>query len=382
MPRRPSHPSFALALALALFCGGCGGDSKANTPEPARGFVVLDAANPDRPFFHDFGNVSYGERRVHRFHMRNTDDVEVRVLSTLGACACSKVTGLRTLPATGEPVEADFARKEDLLRVPPGGELEFVVTVDTAKTKPNEHKLAIMTVRTSSVNSPFLTFELHIKSEKLFTINPAEIRIGDAPKSSGGWGATRIMTGVAGAAARILPEPVEHSERIEASLEHIVVGNENIWTLTATVRENQPPGPLREVVTLHTTDADGQGDAGRLEVVVWAQVTEDIKLYPPLLSFLVIEAGQSGEVGGRLRALVPGARMRILGARIEGELADHFQVRHKPVSEDGQGRSHEWLVHVSADEHLPVGRFDGRLVLSLDDSRYPEISAAFSGYVR
>ncbi|MCP3914173.1 MAG: DUF1573 domain-containing protein [bacterium] len=369
-----------LLVAVVGLFAACGPVSVTGT-----GLVVTNPTDPARPFFHDLGTVRRGEKREHTFELENRSSEEVTILSVQGRCACTKVRVLRCFPAGGPPIDANFEADEELLRVPPGTRVEMTIRVDTTKIRANVDKLAVMRARTSSSRTPFLDFELHIKGEAPFLVDPDEIRIGNIPRSHGGAGQATIMTGVVGGQAMIV-DVIEHSERVEPTLEYLFLNDEHIWTLTARITENQELGPIREVVTLSTTDANGQGNGGRLAVVVWANVVEDVVFEPRRLQFAPIGAGEAGTVTGRLRALVPGMSFRLLRGEVEGEgegdLAKHFDVRFESVIRGGGERSFEWRVTVDARPGLPAGRFDGILRLFTDDAQHPEIRVSFSGVVR
>lgn len=382
-------PVLVPGVLIALLAGACGraeegspesqAGAAAEAPRGGQGLVVENPTNPARPRFHDLGTVQHGEKREHLFELRNHDREEVTILSAQGACGCTKVTRLRLTQPEASPVDADLGADE-LLRIPPGGRVEFVVRVDTTKIRANIDKLAVMRVRTSSPNTPFLDFELHIKGLAPFTLEPDEIRIGNIPRSFGGAGQTTIMTGVRGGKALIV-DIVEHSERVEPTLEYLFVNGEHVWTLTVRILENQELGPLTEVVTLSTTDDEGEGEGGRLAVTTWAQVVEDITFEPRLMQFTAFASDAGAELPGRLHALVPGMRLKILGAKIETEHEGHFDVTLEPVAPHADGSSFEWKVQLSAQPGLPAGRFDGVIKLETDDSQYPEVSVAFLGVV-
>lgn len=360
-------------FALAAGCGDARG----------RGLVVVAPAIPERPFFHDFGTLRHGTRTEHAVHLRNTDPEPVTILSADPACACTRARALRLVDGEGTLVEeGDLESRTGMLTVPPGGLVELVIGMNTASILPNQEKLAVMRVRTSSENTPFLTFEMHVLAEKLFTATPGEIRMGEIPTGSGGSARTNIMTGARDSLARIV-EVLETTGAVTAELEEVFVNDEFVWGLTATFPPLLPLGPQHATIVLATTDAEGQGAGGRFEIAVWASVVPDVVVLPHNLHFGALAPGEGGTLEATLRALVPGARVKVLEAQVEGPRADLFAIDYEPQGYvDDQGRSDRWALRVTSSPEMASGRFAGTLRLRLDDEQTPEVVEEFAGYVR
>jgi hypothetical protein len=378
---RPLIPSVLVTLAasLALACGP--GASQVSSSSGANLGLVIQAEG-DRKNFHDFGAIPHGTRETHTFVLENTDSVPVTILSTQGACSCVRIKGISYTTEAGDVHEGDVRATDSILVVPPGELVDITILADTtAVGTPNKDKLSIVRVRTDSKTTPFLTFEVHLVSQKLFQVTPAAVHMNEVPTTSGNAAVVRIITGTPNSPARIVGI-AEQGKRCTAELQETLVGAETLWTLTVTLPELQPLGPVRDRVVLTTTDEAGQGKSGTLEIEVWAQVVDDVVVYPRSANFQVIESGTDAALELELHALVPGMRVKIETVAIESALADHFQITHEAVAPDANGRSAIWKLALSADAGLPPGRFTGSFRLQLDDDQNPEVRHTFSGIVR
>lgn len=378
MPRPVLHLTARvtlLILGLAPLFSAC-------AEETAGGLVVLDPSNPARPFFHDMGTIPHGSRREWVVRMQNRDPVPVTIRSVNVPCACTRAKSVRLVDEQGKVLaEGDPESREMVLQVPAGGLFELVIGVYTASIRPNSEKLAMLNLVTTSKVTPFLAFELHVNPQKLFSVTPGEARLAEIPRGYGGSLKISIMTGLRGSEARLL-EVLEASPGVEAELDHIFVNNEHVWGLTVRVLPNQPPGAFRGKVVLSASDAEDQGADRRLEVLVWAQIVEDVAITPLILNFGNLQLGVEGQLRTKVRALVPGARVKVLSAEVSGDVADHLSVEFSAAGYvDSDGRSETWNVVLYADTEMPRGRFRGALTVRLDDEQYPVLEKAFQGFI-
>ena len=364
-----------VALSLLPLFSACGA-------EPRGGLVVLNPDDPERPRFHDMGTMPHGSRGEWVVRMQNLDPVPVTIRSINVACACVRAKSVRWIDADGKVLaEGDPQSREMALEVPAGGLLELVIGVYTASIRPNSERLAILTLVSTSKVTPFLAFELHINPQKLFSLKPSEARLAEIPRGYGGSQKINIMTGLRGSEARLL-EVIETSAGVEAELDYLFVNNEHTWGLLVRVLPNQPPGAFRGKVVLSASDAQGQGTEQRLEVPVWAQVVEDVTITPHILNFGNLLPGVEGQLRAKVRALVPGARVKVIAIEVSGEVAEHLSVTFSPVGYvDADGRCEAWDVIVFSDTEMPQGRFRGALTVKLDDEQYPTLEKAFQGLV-
>lgn len=378
---RPLTPSLCLVTVAILLALGCGAEAPHSSAAGTDAGLVIHGEG-ERKNFHDFGAVPYGKRATHTFVLENTEAVPITILSVQWPCSCVRIKSITYETDAGEVIVGDVRATDGVLVVPPGELVDLTILVDTTAVPiPNRDKLSIVRVRTDSQYTPFITFEVHLIAEKLFQVTPATIHLDEVPTTAGKAAVARIVTGTPGSLARIVGIAAQ-GERVTATLTETVMGAENLWTLSVTLPELQPLGPIRDRVVLATTDDQGQGESGTLEIAVWAQVVEDVVIYPRSPNFQAIEAGTEAVLELELRALVPGARVLVEGVVIEGALADHFEVAREVVAPDATGRSSRWKLTLRADSTLPPGRFDGTLRVALDDDQHPEVRSRFGGFVR
>jgi hypothetical protein len=307
--------------------------------------------------------------------------VPVTLLDAQGACACSSVRRIATRAKDGTVIEGDPRKKDGMLVLDPGAVAEMTVRVDSGKATPNQNKLEVMRVRTSSERTPYLTFEVRLFPRQLFQATPRVLDLQDVPQSAGESGFVDIVTGRRGEPARIVGVR-KGGERVRAELEELYSLDEPLWKLHVTVPENEPLGLLRDRIELATTDAEGEGDGGTLVVEVWGRVVPDIVIYPQQISLGALRQDEERAVEAELRALAPGMRVKIVEARAEGASAAKIPVRFEAVHPDELGRSARWTLTIEAESGLRAGRIDAELVVRLDDAQYPEVRATLVGFVR
>ena len=177
-------------------------------------------------------------------------------------------------------------------------------------------------------------------------------------------------------------DPDRSTTILDANLETIEVAGQPAWRLSVKLPALTNIGPIQDEIVLRTTDRDGVGEDERLTVPVHGQVVADIGVFPETLSFGMLSQGESGELEAQVLARVPGARVKIVGAEIDGPLAEHVELEYRPVRGDAVGRSKEWRIHMKAAGSIPVGRATGTLNIRLDDAQYPELSAKVLAVVR
>jgi len=368
-----------LLLLLACFAAACG---------PAQvGRLVIDNPDPDdpaRPTFFDIGTLRHGTRTRLPVHFTNDGRGPVTLMHVDPACQCTVAERVRLVAQDGGIlVEGDVRRDGNMLVVPAGGRMELVVGINTKSLLPNRDKLAVMRLRTSSPETPFITLEIHLMSESLFQVTPDALRLGEVPESYGGSARVEIMTGWPKSPARIL-EVVEATGAVQAQMTHVHVNGEDIWALVASLSPGLPRGAVREKVVLATTDREGHGDGGRLEITVWAMVGPDVGLSRRHLHFGVLPQGTSGTLELEVVARVPGLRLSVAGVEFGGPAAAHLSASFAPAPGryvDVEGRCERWVLTLAADAALPPGPFQGTVTVLLDDEQYPCIEAPVAGRV-
>ena len=378
----------SLALALTLILASCGPEAEQSTAPAPQAFnkssgqlTILDPFDPKRPYFHDFGNVSYGQRLSAVFKMANTGEGPVTVLRAQPACTCTRVRSIRLLQDDGPPILGSPTATEGMLTIPKGAICELEIELDTSKTQANQDKLAVMRIITDEILNPFQTLELHVLAERLFELKPANVNLGEVPQY-GGYGKTiQIYNRILDKPARLL-DVLEASPGLEVKLEAIHTTGVPFWNLTVRLEKDLPLGGYKGEILLSHSNSRDEGNAGRLSVDVFARITEPVVLSPMHVSFGAIESGSIAYVKSSLKTLLPGQRIRILDATLEGPSAPHLVLETEALGEDSEGRATHFHVILRSKETLPLGRLDAKLVLDLDDSQVPRIERQIHGFVR
>lgn len=346
------------------------------------GLVIMNPTNTDRPFFRDFGQIQRGESREWTIQLLNQDPTPVEVLDVRAPCGCMTVRVLRARLASGEVIVGDQYRQQPpMLVVPPGAMLELELVLTTERVQPNTDKLAVFRLMTSSPASANITFEAHLMALDSFAATPQQFAFGDVPQGFGGRTKVRILAEPRGSAAKILGI-AEQGQRVRAEFEETFYGGEHVWHVLADLPALEPLGAVRDKIVLRTTDPQGQGDAGRMTIEALGTVVPDVRITPSLFAFGARKPDESAELIGRVDALVPGARTKVLGHRFEGPSAASFEASFEPLQPDDAGRSISTQITVRLRPGHAPGAMAARLHLDLDDSQNPTASAPVSGFVR
>jgi hypothetical protein len=312
----------------------------------------------------------------------NQDPTPVEVLDVRTPCGCMSVRQLRARLPSGEVVQGDqYTRQQPLLVVPPGAVLEVELLLTTDRVQPNMDKLAVFRLMTSSPASANVTFEAHLMALDSFAATPHELAFGDVPQGFGGRTKVRILAEPRGSAAKILGI-AEQGQRVRAELEETFYGGEYVWHVIGDVPALEPIGAVRDTIVLRTTDAEGNGDAGRMTLQALASVVQDVRITPSLFAFGARKPDEGGELEGTVDALVPGARTKVIGHRFEGPSAEFCEASFEPLQPDDAGRSISTRIVVKLRPGHAPGAVAARLFLDLDDAQNPSASAAVSGFVR
>lgn len=382
---RSAGRSAAIAPALLLVLGafGCGEaqPTTATTPSasssPAASAAVpaspsalerVDPQDPERPYFHDFGTLDYGEEVRWKAVLRNTGSTPVRILGASPMCGCTRLNSFSIGAADGEEIETarDFARKPEIAVVPPGGTVTASIDILSKHTKPNISKLALVRLTTDSELTPYLTFELHLFPAQPFIVSPPSFEMPRVPTSHGGGKKVKIMV-VAPDAPGIVHRIIEAPEGIEARLETTQFAGETIWYVHVAVAPLTPMGALRGEIVLAVSDADGNGEAGRLKIPVEIRIGPDNFLDPGMFAFGAMPKGVGKTISAQLNGLVPGATIGVKEARIEGKHSGSISVEQTVIRPNEEGRSKTWQFHVTVADSHPTGYLAAELVLVLDE---------------
>lgn len=366
------------ALALAPACNP--GSSDAAAAQAPAGLVIVAGGTEDRPYFHDFGFVEWGQTLEHTFELVNHDPEPVTIRDLIPSCGCAQPR-IYMLDEDGNRIEGNTRDKGNVLVVPPGRGCFIDMRLDTRQVRtPNRDKLAQVRLRSNSKTNAFLSFEMHVVVQLLFQATPPRIDFGRVGRSVGGTAFTEIVVAVPDSTAEPL-DVKSHDPLLEVELiESIRFGN-RLWTLTARFPAEQPLGPHLSTIVLRTTDRDGEGTNGEFHVDVSGQVVEDITATPPILALGSFPRGEGASIETTLKSMIPGHRVEILDFEIQGDGADEVKVEFRPVSPDDANRSDEWIVSLAIAPQATLDAYAGRVTLKLDDETFPTIELPFSGRV-
>lgn len=347
----------------------------------ASGALVVVNPVGDRPTYFDLGRIPYGRKAEHVFKIRNDEGGAVTVHDLLPSCGCASAR--ISVPGVGEAAVAGTATNHDaLIRIPPGATADLTVTIDTEHVLVmNQDKLAQVRMRSDSKTSPFLTFEIHLVAERSMRAVPAEIELGQTPRSVGKSGKTTVSTEIATSRARVLGiESVEGP--FTATVDETDMAGQRVWIVVATAKAGLKTGPVSGKVILSVSGDEGTGSGPPFQIRVWAQIMEDVILWPPLFQFAPFEQGHKAEMPTELFALVPGEKVKVTGTSVvatpEGATSE-IAAEATPVDPDADGRAAKWKIVLRTSEKLAECSFSGTLKIALDHPRVPEIRAHFSG---
>ena len=378
-----------LILACACLLCGCPGDKPAD-PKTAQEVVAAPAgeigtgglqitnAAALRPYYHDFGTVLYGERLMHTFEFSNREGRALTIKDMLPSCGCT-TPRVSYIAEDGERVAGSTERGREVATIPAGARVEIDVAVDTTLVEtPNLDKLSQVRVRTDSDTNPYVTLELHLKVIRAFRAVPTKLELGATPQSAGKSARTDISVCVKGDLSLITGiTSVEGS--FTAELQESFANGEKVWILTATAPPGLPLGPVKGKVTLSTSRADGTGVGSAFSVPILAQIVGDIVVNPGVLQLTNVDRAQGGEMRAELLVLVPGGKIRVTAARLEGSGEGDLELVANPVDPDDEGRARVHAIVLRAKAGLKAAEFHGSAVFETDDPHMPRVTVPYAG---
>jgi hypothetical protein len=376
--QRFRHTLLLTLVASLLACG------RAPAPTAAGGALVVVNPVGDRPTYFDLGRVPYGRKAEHVFRIRNDEGGAVTVHDVLPSCGCASAK--ISVPGVGGAVVAGDASNHDaMIRIPAGATADLTVTIDTEHVQVmNQDKLAQVRMRSDSKTSPFLTFEIHLVAERSMRAVPAEIELGQTPRSVGKSGRTDVTPELKSSRARILGvESVEGP--FTATADETDIAGTQVWIVVANAKPDLPVGPVSGKVILSVSGEDGTGKGLPFQIPVRAQIAEDVVAMPPVFLFGSFERAKGASKESELVALVPGERVRVTGTSFVGVpegAAREIAPEVTPVEPDADGRAEKWKIVLRASEKMAEGPFSGTLTIALDHPRVKEIRVPCSGSAR
>jgi|GEM_PF-1961676 len=337
--------------------------------EAVAGQGLLESIDPqdlNRPRFHDFGELIYGDRLTWVARFRNSGRGPLKILNAQAACGCTRLAGMSVQEPGAAPRIIRSFRGDVITSVPAGAELEVSIEVITAFTAPNQRKLALFRMTTDSDLDPYVTLELGFLPTRPFMLAPTEARLLNVPTSHGGKARVKIIVDRKETLARIL-EVESSPDGLGVELVTESFGGEYVWYVDVEVAPLSPLGVTRGQIVLRTTDRDGSGEDGRLEVPVIAQVVPDVVLAKPLVTLGAVASSEGAVFESELNALVPGAKIKVLDTRVESARPVPLEIETRPLQPDADGRAAAWSVRITMPPGAPPGFVAGDVIFVLDE---------------
>jgi hypothetical protein len=105
----------------------------------------------------------------------------------------------------------------------------------------------------------------------------------------------------------------------------------------------------------------------------------DVEVRPSRVILRGFQGDGGAQASTHVVTNVPGARLRIVDAQVDGSEAERIAVTFSAVEPDPQGRSDRWQVEVAALPGIESERFSGRIRLLTDDAQTPELELTYAG---
>jgi hypothetical protein len=362
------------AATFGLLAASC---ENARKPPAGGGLVVVNARDAALPNDWDLGRVDYGQAPECTVKLENRDRTPIQIRSITPGCSCA-VPSVSYTSASGELVRGHLTAIDGpILELPPGAVADLRVVVDTKLVAArNTTKRVVIRIVTNSPATPFVTLEVHLIVDFPFQVVPAIINLGEVPIGVGAAsGADIVAIGPRGErVVGILSKP----DVLEATLEDIANMPEPGWRLNVRWMPPLTLGPQSATVVLKTSRPAGEGEGRPLDVTVQAIGVADIGCSPTQLTFGAPGSDRGDVAEVELATRVPGQRLAVQVARIEGDDAASLRATVAPIEPDERGASTRWRVQLHCDPALGPKALGGALVLALDDANTPELRIAYS----
>jgi hypothetical protein len=370
------RPRPALLLVLLAACGAGSSSDEAPTapasgPSDAAGLALIEPDHPAHPGWVDLGNIPLGEIREQSIPLRNLENRPVTIRSIRAGCSCT-IPSIRYEDAEGALVTGDPSGPGDVITLPALTEAELVLRVDSRRA-PVRNKPKLITIRivTDSEVEPYLTVEARLFVEAAFRTAPDAIDLGRVPINGGGDGATRVFT--ADASGRQVAGVASVPDGLEAVVTESYQLGVTAWNLEVRAVPPVKAGYAVHQVLLATTGPEGEGEGEPFAVEVRVNGVPDLEVRPTRLLLRPPGAGELARAEVQLFSHLPGQRMRVLDAELEGPFADELLIELRADHPDDDGRSSTWTVVLSAPRDLGPDPIAGTLTLTLDDPQHPEL---------
>ncbi len=363
-----------IVLALVLFLpAGCGekGPSPGKGEGARSGETASSRPGPaGRKWFSqvsfDAGPVDEGTLVKHTFPFRNPHSKARKILAVQKDCACAEASIL--LPG-GKRI-AGVNPLNPPVTIPPGGEGKVEIALDT--TGVDGPKSAGVSIQVDEPGVPWIHLSLKALSRIYFWPDPRMVALGEMEGTE-----KRIFT------FRVFSKKVEHWKivKVDAPAEYEVklspfrFDGRDAWKGEVTLGPGLKPGDHSAVLVLHT-DFENR----KVSLPVKVSVRPPWETEPArALNFGAVKRGKGKTLLLVIRNLTGSRRLKVKGFRILdcNRPLEMFRIDPR-VKEPG------WRVdvHFTALGSLPLGPFEGVLLVKTDSPGLPEKKIPFHGFVK
>lgn len=300
----------------------------------------------------DVGDVAKGEKVIHDFVIRNDGDAVLEITQVQPACGCTVAEYDKTIA--------------------PGQTGKVHTVLDTVTFNGPISKG--VTVFTNDPANPQLELTIRAKVEPYISVKPGyaryitvqgESREGNIVQSI--WapdGSAFDVTGVDS------PWPyLKVSYREAKTEERLPDAKGKQWRVEMQLSNDAKVGPLSDYVTVHTTHAKQK----IVQIPVSGFVRPMIAVTPPVADFGEIQLKEPLRKALNIRNFAS-APIKVTGINLTG--AQGIETKLEPLEE---GR--EYQVRIILNPTLAKGPFNGKLTITTDNQKVPQLEVELKGIV-
>ncbi len=367
----PGHPAGAGIHADAA---GHVADADGHVQASAGGLEAIEPRDPAHPLTIDLGRLDSARKVDGELRMINREGRALQLHSVQAGCSCTSAS-LVVLDAAGKETVHGAGPGLDL-RIPDGAEVRLRFQIDPAQSPTkNSPKLVLVRMISDSVSRPYQTAELRFHVHEPITAAPASIWMRQVAENGEARGSTELTNVLS--SGEELDGVLQCPEPLEARLERSQLGVVTLWKLEVTVKPPVALGTRSYEILLSMRGADGAPQAGVVRVPVLVEGVPDVGFQPDLLLLKRPADGGLPAAQTELATHLAGHRLRVVGSRLEGELADALEFACTPLDADGEGRATRFQLRLRALRALDKQPAAGKLVVLLDDPNWRELELRY-----
>ncbi len=224
---------------------------------------------------HDFGTVARGAVAEYRFEMENPYVEDVHIERVESSCGCAQPTVTKRLLKTYETGA-------------------IVVTLDTQRFY-GQKETTLRVVFDQPFRAEFrLKLSYYIRPDVVF--QPGTVQFGSVPQGQGV--KKRVTVSYAGRTTWRVLDAETSSSHLDVALAEVERSSDPrthvgkvTYDLVVTLKEDSPPGYLKEFVVLRTNDPNQQ--TARIPLTVEGLIVPSLTVHPALILFDVVRPGET-----------------------------------------------------------------------------------------